>query len=152
MSLVAALGSACTPGLFSRDEDPEPPPPSSPRFAWPVRGVLFSPYGMRGGRLHAGLDISAPAGTPVRAAAAGVVTYSDSTVRGYGNMVLIDHGNGFVTAYAHNSENLVSPGARVAQGEVIALVGATGNATGPHVHFEVRRGGRTVNPRPLLGR
>jgi murein DD-endopeptidase MepM/ murein hydrolase activator NlpD len=107
---------------------------------------------MRGGRLHAGLDISAPAGTPVRAAAAGVVTYSNDTVRGYGNMVLIDHGNGFVTAYAHNSENLVSPGTRVAAGEVIALVGATGNATGPHVHFEVRRSGRTVNPRPYLGR
>lgn len=107
---------------------------------------------MRGGRLHAGIDISAREGTPIRAAADGVVTYSDSTQRGYGNMVLVDHGNGFVTAYAHNRENLVSQGARVARGEVIALVGATGNATGPHVHFEIRRSGRAVNPRPYLGR
>ena len=154
--LIAAM---FLPACFSAaqvydDDEPStaPRPSSGGRFAWPVRGIVVSVFGFRSGRQHAGLDISAREGTPIRASAAGVVTFSDGTSGGYGNMVLIDHSDGFVTAYAHNRDNLVSAGARVNQGDVIATVGATGNATGPHVHFEIRRRGRAVNPRPYLGR
>ena len=97
-------------------------------------------------RMHGGLDIAAPTGTPIFAAAAGRVIYSDDGMRGYGNVVLIDHGEGLVTLYAHNSENLVDEGDRVVQGALIAKVGNTGQSTGPHLHFEVRVSGRTEDP------
>lgn len=121
----------------------------SGRIAWPVKaGRISSRFGYRAQfkRMHGGLDIAAPSGTPVYAAASGKVIYSDDGMRGYGNVVLIDHGGGVVTLYAHNSENLVDEGDRVVQGALIAKVGNTGHSTGAHLHFEVRIGGKTENP------
>ena len=103
-------------------------------------------FGSRHGRLHAGVDISAPQGADVLASRDGTVVYSGSRFRGYGNVVMIDHGDGFLTVYAHNSKNLVQMGERVARGQVIARVGATGNATGSHCHFEIRKGQVAVDP------
>lgn len=112
---------------------------------WPLQGTVTSPYGMRWGRLHAGIDIVAPAGAPIVAAAAGTVIYA-GWMGGYGLLVLVQHGNGLVTAYAHNSSVTVSQGQRVSQGQTVALVGCTGHCTGDHVHFEVRVGGSPVDP------
>ena len=118
----------------------------------PVRGGYISSYfGLRpdpfNGRIarHTGLDIAVPAGTPVRAVAEGMVTFAG--VRGgYGKVVEIDHGNGYMTRYAHNSKLLVHPGERVRVGQAISRVGSTGRSTGPHVHFEVWYKGRVLNP------
>ena len=121
-------------------------PPNEP-FSWPVPGgTPKSVFGSRHGRLHAGVDISAPQGADVLASRDGTVVYSGSRFRGYGNVVMIDHGDGFLTVYAHNSKNLVQMGERVARGQVIARVGATGNATGSHCHFEIRKGQVAVDP------
>ncbi len=115
-------------------------------YIWPLhRFEVSSNFGFRGGRQHSGIDLSAPRGTPIHAAAAGRIKFS-SYSGGYGNMVVIDHGRGIETSYAHNNRNLVVPGQRVEQGEVIARVGRSGNATGYHVHFEFRRHGQALNP------
>lgn len=106
-------------------------------MAWPVQGRVTSHFGPRWGRMHNGMDIAAPTGTPVYAAAAGKVTYADWAGT-YGQLVIIDHGNGIETRYAHNSQVLVRVGDEVQRGQRIALVGSTGNSTGPHLHFEVR--------------
>ncbi|MFO7571873.1 MAG: peptidoglycan DD-metalloendopeptidase family protein [Gaiellaceae bacterium] len=119
--------------------------PSSSGFVWPVDGVVVSGYGMRWGRMHEGIDITASTGTPIRAAAAGSVIWSGWR-GGYGNAVIIDHGNGLSTVYAHASALLVSQGQRVSQGQTVALVGSTGNSSGPHLHFEVRINGAAVDP------
>jgi murein DD-endopeptidase MepM/ murein hydrolase activator NlpD len=119
--------------------------PSAAGFIWPVEGVVVSGYGMRWGRLHEGIDIAAATGTPIWAAAAGTVIYA-GWLGGYGNLVVLDHGNGLSTAYAHASAILVSVGRRVFQGETIAVVGSTGNSSGPHLHFEVRVNGVAVDP------
>lgn len=119
--------------------------PSAAGFVWPVSGVVVSGFGMRWGRMHEGIDISASTGTPIRAAAAGTVIWSGWR-GGYGNAVIIDHGGGLSTVYAHASALLVSQGQRVAQGQTIALVGSTGNSSGPHLHFEVRVNGVAVDP------
>jgi murein DD-endopeptidase MepM/ murein hydrolase activator NlpD len=118
----------------------------------PVSGGYISSYfGMRpdpfNGRvsLHSGLDIAVPYGTPVHAVAEGMVTFA-GVRRGYGNVVEIDHGNGYMTRYAHNSKLLVHPGERVRVGQAISRAGSTGRSTGPHVHFEVWYKGRVVNP------
>jgi murein DD-endopeptidase MepM/ murein hydrolase activator NlpD len=95
--------------------------------------------------MHEGIDIAVPTGTPVWAAAAGTVIYS-GWLGGYGNLVVVDHGNGLATAYAHNSALLVAVGQVVAQGDTIALAGSTGHSSGPHVHFEVRVNGVAVDP------
>lgn len=113
---------------------------------WPLARLdISSPFGRRRGRLHAGIDLRAPPGTPIRAAAAGRVKYAGHN-RGYGQMIVIDHGAGIETAYAHNQRNLVQQGQRVQQGMTIATVGNSGNATGYHVHFEIRRFGRALDP------
>jgi murein DD-endopeptidase MepM/ murein hydrolase activator NlpD len=112
---------------------------------WPVNGPVTSGFGVRWGRMHTGIDIAVPAGTPVRASAAGVVVYA-GWMSGYGNLVAIDHGGGLATAYAHNSSLLVTVGQHVSQGDVISLSGSTGHSTGPHVHFEVRVNGVPVDP------
>ena len=115
----------------------------------PVSGVITSRYGSNDSvrdHTHAGLDISAPYGTPIKACAAGVVTYSGNAGDGFGNYVVISHGNGVTTLYAHCSSLLVSAGQSVSQGEVIAKVGSTGNSTGNHLHLEVRKNGITYNP------
>ncbi len=112
---------------------------------WPVNGPITSPFGMRWGRLHAGIDIGVPTGTPIHAAAEGIVIFS-GWQGGYGNLVLIAHGNGIVTGYGHQSSIAVGDGAHVSQGEVIGYTGCTGHCTGPHLHFEVRVNGTPVNP------
>lgn len=124
-----------------------------PPLAWPLAGTITARFGPRGrrGRQHEGIDIDGERGDPIRAAAAGVVKKA-GTGRGYGKMVVVDHGGGLSTLYAHASEILVRTGQRVAAGERIAKVGRSGNARGTHLHFEVRRGKRAVDPLVLLGR
>lgn len=121
----------------------------SGRFVWPTKGTISSRYGYRWGSMHRAIDIAAPAGTAIVAADSGVVTFAGS--RGnYGLMVEIDHGNGYVTRYAHCSQLLVSKGAKVSRGQLIAKVGRTGYATGSHVHFEVIYQGVHKDPLPFL--
>jgi murein DD-endopeptidase MepM/ murein hydrolase activator NlpD len=122
----------------------------APRFIWPVSGPITSPFGMRWGTLHPGIDIGVPTGTPVHAAAAGTVVWC-GWMSGYGDFVVIDHGGGYATAYGHNSRVAVSCGQEVAQGDVIAYSGCTGFCTGPHVHFEIRVNGTPVDPLTYLG-
>ncbi len=118
-------------------------------LAWPVDGRIISPFGKRRGGWHAGMDIKAEIGTPILAAAPGVVI-SSSQERAYGRIIRIEHDNGFVTVYAHNLENLVEVGDRVTGGTIVATVGRSGRATTPHLHFEVRREGMVYNPLHLL--
>jgi murein DD-endopeptidase MepM/ murein hydrolase activator NlpD len=125
-------------------------PAGAPHFIWPVSGPITSPFGMRWGTLHPGIDIGVPTGTPVHAAAAGTVQWC-GWMSGYGNLVMIDHGGGYATAYGHNSRVMVSCGQVVAQDQVIAYSGCTGFCTGPHVHFEVRIDGTPVDPLGFLG-
>lgn len=117
--------------------------------AWPVRGTVTSEYGYRWGRQHAGIDIAAGTGTPIYAAKNGTVIHA-GTMGGYGNVVIIDHGSGFTTLYAHQSRLASRDGQEVNQGQVIGYVGSTGNSTGPHVHFETRDNGNAQNPRRYL--
>jgi murein DD-endopeptidase MepM/ murein hydrolase activator NlpD len=119
--------------------------PSAAGLIWPCDGVVVSGFGMRWGRMHEGIDIGCAYGSPNRAAAAGTVIYS-GWLGGYGNLVVVDHGNGLSTAYAHASSLLVGVGQHVAQGETVSLVGSTGNSSGPHLHFEVRVNGQAVDP------
>lgn len=127
------------------------PPVAGPSsgYLWPVRGTVVSPYGQRWGRLHAGVDIAAPAGTPVVASASGQVIYAGS-MSGYGLLVVIQHAGDIATAYAHNSSISVSVGQSVGQGQTIAAVGCTGHCYGDHVHFEVRVDGSPVDPMGYL--
>lgn len=122
------------------------------KLLWPVRGTVTSHFGRRGSRMHDGIDIGAKEGTAVHAAAGGEVVYSDSRLSGYGKLVIIRHGNNLFTAYAHNQRNLVRKGDKVRAGDVIARVGQTGRATGPHLHFEVRQGSTPVDPLAYLPR
>ena len=117
----------------------------SGRFIWPVNGSVSSPFGQRWGRLHAGVDIPAPTGTPIRAAASGRVILMGPT-GGYGNYTCIGHGGGISTCYAHQSRFGTSNGASVSQGQVIGYVGNTGHSFGAHLHFEVRINGSPVDP------
>jgi murein DD-endopeptidase MepM/ murein hydrolase activator NlpD len=121
---------------------------SSSGFIWPVHGVVTSGFGWRWGRMHEGIDIAAPSGTPIRAVAAGRIIYT-GYMSGYGNITIIDHGNGLATAYAHQSAFYIGSG-RVSQGTAIGAVGTTGNSTGPHLHFEVRVNGSPVDPMGYL--
>jgi murein DD-endopeptidase MepM/ murein hydrolase activator NlpD len=120
-------------------------PSGSGVLGWPVSGPVTSGFGSRWGRMHEGIDIAVGEGTPVRAAAAGTVIHA-GWMSGYGNLVVVDHGNGLSTAYAHNSSLAVSVGQSVAAGELVSYSGNTGNSTGPHVHFEVRVNGSAVDP------
>ncbi|MBW4472370.1 MAG: peptidoglycan DD-metalloendopeptidase family protein [Stenomitos rutilans HA7619-LM2] len=122
-------------------------------YIWPAKGVLTSPYGWRWGRMHKGIDIAAPVGTPVFAAAAGVIITAGWNSGGYGNLVEIQHPDGSVTLYAHNSRLIVREGQQVTQGQQIAEMGSTGYSTGPHSHFEVHLPGQgAVNPMAHLPR
>lgn len=114
-------------------------------FLWPVAGSLMSPFGVRHGRRHDGIDIRASRGTPIKAADSGRVVYVGH-MRGYGNLILIRHPDNLFTAYAHNQINLAKERQNVKRGETIAKVGRTGRATGPHLHFEVREGEKARNP------
>jgi murein DD-endopeptidase MepM/ murein hydrolase activator NlpD len=148
--------TAVVPGLPTPravDPDPEPPPPRGSRtFQWPVRGPVISDFGSKpGGLQNDGINISAPRGTPIRAAEAGTVVYAGNELRGFGNLLLVRHRDGWVTAYAHAEELLVKRGDEVRRGQVIARVGNTGGVPVPQLHFEVRKGSRPVNPREFLG-
>jgi len=123
-------------------------PPSASGLIWPTSGPVTSPYGPRWGRLHAGIDIGAPTGNPIYASNSGTVILGCGG--GYGNCVLIDHGGGFLTLYAHQSAVYVSDGQQVSRGENIGLVGCTGSCTGPHLHFETRVNGSAQNPMNYL--
>jgi murein DD-endopeptidase MepM/ murein hydrolase activator NlpD len=116
------------------------------QFIWPVEGVLTSKFGIRGGRRHDGIDIGAPEGTEIRAAADGTVLYSGDQQTGYGNLIIISHAKEMITVYAHNQENLVKENDVVKRGQVIGKVGRTGRATGPHLHFEIRKRTKPRNP------
>jgi murein DD-endopeptidase MepM/ murein hydrolase activator NlpD len=131
----------------------EAPPPKKPAlFDWPVQGAIIGSYGLStAGKRNDGVNIAAPVGTPVRAAADGEVVYRGSELDGYGNLILIKHEDGFVTAYAHNDAMLVKKGDRVRQGQVIAKVGQTGSASEPQLHFEIRQNLKAVDPVALLG-
>jgi len=122
---------------------------TAPAFRWPVAGLVTSTFGRRRRSWHRGLDIHAEPGTPIAAAAAGVVVASGFEPR-YGLMVKIEHEGGFMTVYAHNERNLVEAGEEVAAGQVIASMGRTGRATAEHLHFEIRYDGRVYNPLYLL--
>ncbi len=115
-------------------------------FQSPVQARLNSAYGRRRGRMHYGVDLGAPKGAPVRAARAGRVSYAGSGYRGYGKLVILDHSDGYQTFYAHNSRLVARKGKKVTAGQIIAHVGATGNATAPHLHFEIRKNGHPQNP------
>ncbi|MDE2291944.1 MAG: M23 family metallopeptidase [Elusimicrobia bacterium] len=120
-------------------------------WRWPLKaGIVSSEFGRRWGRPHEGIDIAADLGDLVYAAAPGTVIYAGHGLRGYGNVVIIRHDDRTTTLYAHNSSLRVAKGDRVAGGGVIATVGSTGHSTGPHVHFEVRRGNVAFNPRRIL--
>jgi murein DD-endopeptidase MepM/ murein hydrolase activator NlpD len=120
--------------------------PSSAGLIWPLHGPVSSEFGPRWGGFHPGIDIALPTGTPIAAAKAGTVVFSGPN-DGYGNFVVIDHGGGLATAYAHQSRIVVGEGDHVNQGQVIGFVGSTGFSTGPHLHFEVRVNGSPQNPR-----
>jgi murein DD-endopeptidase MepM/ murein hydrolase activator NlpD len=122
---------------------------SSSGLIWPVSGPIVSPFGWRWGRMHEGIDIAVGTGTPIHAAAAGTVIYS-GWMSGYGNLVVVDHGNGLATAYAHQSSIAAGNGASVGQGQTIGYVGCTGHCFGPHLHFEVRVNGSPVDPMRYL--
>ncbi len=142
---AAAARAAAVPSPEEGSSTASAPAPSASGFAWPVSGPVTSGFGARWGRMHEGIDIAVPSGTPVQAAAAGTVIHA-GWLGGYGNLVVVDHGNGLSTAYAHNTSIAVAVGQQVAQGEVLAYSGNTGNSTGPHVHFEVRVNGSAVDP------
>lgn len=130
----------------------EPPigaPPGA--FIWPVQGRVLSGFGPKpGGLVNDGINIAAPLGTPVRASQDGTIAYAGNELRGYGNLLLVRHDNGWVTAYAHNSELLVGRGDRVRRGQVIARVGSSGSVGEPQLHFEIRQGTRSVDPTRYL--
>jgi murein DD-endopeptidase MepM/ murein hydrolase activator NlpD len=117
---------------------------SASNFRWPARGRVIAGFGANGG--NEGINIAVPEGTPVKAAEAGTVTYAGSEVKGYGNLILIRHDNGFVSAYAHNASLNVKRGEQVKRGQVIATSGQTGNVTSPQLHFELRKGASPVDP------
>jgi murein DD-endopeptidase MepM/ murein hydrolase activator NlpD len=119
--------------------------PSPSGLIWPVSGPVTSPYGMRWGRMHEGIDIGVPEGTPIHAAAAGSVIYA-GWEEGYGNLVVLDNGGNIATAYAHQSRIAVGLSQQVNQGDVIGYSGCTGHCLGPHLHFEVRVNGAPVDP------
>lgn len=123
--------------------------PSAEGYGWPVCSRLTSGFGRRWGRLHAGIDLGGSTGDPIAAARAGTVVFAGAR-GGYGNLTLVDHGDGVVTAYAHQSRIGVSVGQRVERGELIGLLGSTGNSTGPHLHFETRVNGSPVDPLTYL--
>ncbi len=142
-----------------REEVTAPPPPTEPPrarvrtdadFLWPIVGPLNSPFGPRWGKFHAGIDIGSPHYQEVVAAADGEVIYADATKGGLGKAIVLQHGRGFRTVYAHLSIIIARDGDTVRQGQAIGGVGETGRTSGPHLHFEVRKNGVPVNPEEFL--
>ena len=147
--IEAAQASAAGSGGGGGGAAPGPIRRGSGGLIWPVNGSVSSPFGMRWGRLHAGVDIPVPVGTPVRASQSGNVIIAGVT-GGYGNYICIAHGGSMSTCYAHNNSIGVSQGQSVKQGQIIGQSGNTGNSTGPHMHFEVRINGSPVDPMGYL--
>jgi len=142
-----------TPGAIRsvwREEGPPVDDGVALRFRWPTEGRLSSRFGRRWGRSHEGIDLAAAPGTPVRAAEAGRVIYSGDGLGAYGNVVIVKHSEHYTTVYAHNRRLLVRRGSWVERGDKIAEVGSTGRSTGPHLHFEVRRGRMPRDPLDYL--
>lgn len=130
---------------------PEPPPMAGRGFGWPVRGEVVAPFGpLAKGQHNDGINIAAPKGTPVAAAENGVVAYAGNELKGFGNLLLIKHADGWMTAYAHNDALLVSKGDSVRRGQKVATVGASGSVSTPQLHFELRKGTQAVNPMDYL--
>ncbi|MGA7805921.1 M23 family metallopeptidase, partial [Bradyrhizobium sp.] len=122
-----------------------------PTFRWPVRGKVITSYGAKtNGKSNDGINLAVPEGTPVKAAEDGVVAYAGNELKGYGNLVLIRHANGYVTAYAHASELLVKRGDTIKRGQVIAKSGQSGEVASPQLHFEIRKGSTPVDPLQFL--
>jgi len=122
-----------------------------PTFRWPVRGKVITSYGAKtNGKVNDGINLAVPEGTPVKAAEDGVVAYSGNELKGYGNLILVRHANGYVTAYAHASELLVKRGDTIKRGQVIAKSGQSGEVGSPQLHFEIRRGSTPVDPLQFL--
>jgi murein DD-endopeptidase MepM/ murein hydrolase activator NlpD len=171
-ALAAAVAAGCAPlveeaprtstirELTVRDVLEAPPERAPPALAgdcsmlWPVDGTLSSPFGSRDGRNHEheGIDVAVAEDTPVRAACDGMVTYAGNGLRGYGNVVIVQHAGGLATVYAHNRALEVRVGDPVARGQEIARSGQTGHATAPHLHFEVRLGSIARDPLGYLSR
>lgn len=126
----------------------EEPASSGAEFRWPARGRVIAGYAGKGG--NEGINIAVPEGTPIKAAEGGVVAYAGSELKGYGNLVLIRHPNGYVSAYAHNGELNVKRGEQVKRGQVVAKSGQSGNVNSPQLHFELRKGSTPVDPMPYL--
>jgi murein DD-endopeptidase MepM/ murein hydrolase activator NlpD len=128
------------------------PAGAMPAFRWPVRGRVIAGFGNKpNGTQNDGINLAVPEGTPIKAADDGVVAYAGNELKGYGNLVLIRHTNGFVSAYAHASEIMVKRGDTIKRGQVIAHAGQTGNVTSPQLHFEIRKGSTPVDPTQYLG-
>jgi murein DD-endopeptidase MepM/ murein hydrolase activator NlpD len=140
------------PAMSSQDAVKTAEPAGNlPGFRWPVRGRVIVAFGPKpNGVQNDGINLAVPEGTPVKAAEDGVVAYAGSELKGYGNLVLVRHPNGFVTAYAHASDILVKRGETVKRGQVIAHAGQTGNVTSPQLHFEIRKGATPVDPAQYL--
>jgi murein DD-endopeptidase MepM/ murein hydrolase activator NlpD len=146
---VQPLGARPEPAPSPKEPDHTAslPSASSSDFRWPARGRVISGFGSAG---NEGINIAVPEGTPVKAAESGTVAYAGSEVKGYGNLVLIRHDNGYVSAYAHNGEIGVKRGDKVKRGQVVAKSGQSGNVTSPQLHFEIRKGSTPVDPIPFL--
>jgi murein DD-endopeptidase MepM/ murein hydrolase activator NlpD len=144
----AARDPETTASLPAQPVAPAAPAAPTAEFRWPARGRVISGFGASG--TNEGINIAVPDGTPVKAAESGTVAYAGNEVKGYGNLVLIRHDNGYVSAYAHNGDIDVKRGQKVARGQVIAKSGQTGNVTSPQLHFEIRRGATPVDPMPYL--
>lgn len=157
---VASLAPAATAGKVATDAAAAAPPAaedgaeaedSAGGFRWPARGRIIAGFGRKSsGEQNDGINIALPEGTPIKAAEGGVVIYAGNELSGFGNLLLIRHDNGWVTAYAHNKDLLVGRGATVKRGQVIAYAGATGSVTQPQLHFELRKGSQPVDPLPHL--
>jgi len=115
-------------------------------FMWPIEGKISDAFDDSENKRHQGIDISSPLGTPIKASSSGIVIYSSNTIKGYGNLIILRHSEEFVTVYAHNYVNLVEEGSWVEGGQIIGKVGQTGRATGPHLHFEIRKNNKAVDP------
>jgi murein DD-endopeptidase MepM/ murein hydrolase activator NlpD len=148
---AAPLAPATTPEPPAATPAPPTRAPESGTFLWPVRGRVLAGYGSgRDGTHNDGINIAAPRGAAVEAADGGVVAYAGNELRGYGNLILIKHPNGWISAYAHCDLILVKRGDKVARGQTIARVGSTGSVAEPQLHFELRRGNHAVDPREFL--
>jgi murein DD-endopeptidase MepM/ murein hydrolase activator NlpD len=143
-----------------QEVEPRPPPPERKRtvqvgrpggaLEWPLRGVLYARFGRKGKEPHDGVDLAAPAGTPVKTAGPGTVLFAGEQ-RAYGLIVIVEHSGDLITLYAHNRDLRVKTGQQVRSGQVVATVGDSGRTSGPHLHFEVRKGGVPVDPLDHLG-